>query len=181
MKRFREGESGVAFLDPTRHSLSDIEFSKIPGAQRATPEYTTLRPKIAVLQGKKRRGVSGFSGGSVGYDSPSRWVFPVHAGTGRCDPAGAWQAGSAAPTAPGPLRRPRLRFGPASPPLAAARHSTPDRPAGDVARQRIGEISLVRGADVVVAARFRKTARPQGSNSGYPSGVSQTCLCDNLS
>ena len=65
--------------------------------------------------------------------------------------------------------------------LAPARHSTPDRLAENVARQRIGEISLVRGADVVVAAQFRKSARPQGSNPGYPSGVSQTCLRDNLS
>ncbi len=114
-------------------------------------------------------------------DSGERPRRGADGGTGRCDPAGAWQAGSAAPTAAGPLRRPRLRFRPASPPLAPARHSAPDRPAEDVARQRIGEISLVRGADVVVAARFRKTARPQGSNPGYPSGVSQTCLRDNLS
>ncbi len=82
------------------------------------------------------------------------------------------------PTAAGPLRRPRLRFRPASPPLAPARHSAPDRPAEGVALQRIGARSMVRGADVVVAARFRKTARPEGSNRGYPSRVSQTCVRD---
>src|SRR5258705_459778 len=87
----------------------------------------------------------------------------------------------AAPTAAGPVRRPRLRFGPASPPLAPARHSTPDRPAEYAARQRVGEISLVCGADAVVAAQLRKAARAQGSNPGYPSGVSQTWLRDNLS
>ena len=55
-------------------------------------------------------------------DSGERPRRGADGGTGRCDPAGAWQAGSAAPTAAGPLRRPRLRFRPASPPLARARH-----------------------------------------------------------
>jgi hypothetical protein len=54
----------------------------------------------------------------------------------------------------------------------AAWHPTADRAASDGARQWPGEVSLVRGADVVVAAQLREVARPQGPFAGHPSGIS---------
>src|SRR4051812_7712386 len=78
------------------------------------------------------------------------------------DPTGARQAGPPPTPAGPPVWRSGLRLGPASPAVAPARHPSADRAAADAARERVGEISLVRGADPVVAAQLREAAGPQG-------------------
>jgi transposase len=86
-----------------------------------------------------------------------------------------------------PRRRPDELFGdrgfdsdPKPAPVASSGDSAADRAAQDGARQRLGRLSLVCGADLVVAAWQRQASGPQGSIPGHPSGVSHSRLREDL-
>jgi hypothetical protein len=81
----------VSALPSSRSPLpSDIELSKIPGAQRAQREHTPFQPKFTFLRRKKQRDWSGSSGGFAKHGCRSRRGSSVRGAAGRSVEPGTW-------------------------------------------------------------------------------------------